>query len=259
MGWSRIAGLFLLVGGAGCASKITAYDGRFTVAYDATVEIENFTKPIAPGAKLDVNVLANGTDDRLPITAAVSSRPEVLRVLAVKGEAVTIEGVAPGVADLVITAKKEGNDVTDRMFFHVAKPTVHHLEHACTEEPKAIYVRGETVNVFHGLATSDRRPVIGYGWVPLKIDPPAALDLVAQPQAGSLYRYRATQTGNVTVRSLVDGTELSVRIVDPKELTSAGSTPPIASSWASGATRWRPSTSVTRPCARRTRSPARGA
>ena len=77
-----------------------------------------------------MNVFANGTDEKLAIAAATSSRPEVLRVVAVNGETITTEGVSPGVADLVITAKKEGKDVSDRMFFHVAKPTVHRLEHA---------------------------------------------------------------------------------------------------------------------------------
>lgn len=216
--------VFALLGLPGCYSKITAYDQKFTIGYASPlVQVENFVKPIAPGAKLDLHVFTNGTSDKLTLVKAVSSKPSVLAVDKVSGETLTVLGGAPGGAELTITARgADGVELTDKMFFHVAKPASHKLEHSCTEDREAVYVRGASIDVFHSMATADNRAVIGYGWVPVAIEPAGALELTAQPQAGTVYRYTsASAQKQVTVRSLVDGTKLSLRVVDGSEITSA--------------------------------------
>jgi len=223
--WSGL-GCALVVAGAssaGCYSKATAYEGKLTFAYASGIEVENFVKPIAPGAKLDVVAFENGTDEELVITKATSSRPGVLAVDAVAQHTVTLRGVKPGVADVEITARdRSGRTLVDKMFFHVGKPTSHALEHACTEEPEAAYVRGADIDIFHTLATADRRPVIGYGYAPVRVEPSGALELTAQPQASALYRFRAPKSSaRVTLRSTVDETALTLRIVEPGDLTEA--------------------------------------
>ena len=180
-------------------------------------------KPIAPDAKLDLHVFANGTSDKLTLVRADSSKPNVFAIDSVNGETLTVRGATPGGAELTITARDaSGAELIDKMFFHVAKPATHALEHSCTEEPNAIYVRGANIDLFHNLATTDKRPVIGYGWVPVAIEPAGALELTAQPQASTLYRYKFDKAqAEVTVRSLVDGTKVSLRVVEPSEITSA--------------------------------------
>jgi hypothetical protein len=207
----------------GCYSKVTAQEGRFTLAYAASVQVENFVKPIAPGAKLDLHAFANGGQDKLTIVGARSSKPGVLRVVSAASETLVVEGIAPGGAELEVTVRDaSGATLTDTMFFHVSKPATHGIEHTCTEEPNATYVRGANVDVFHGLATSDRRPVIGYDYAPVAIEPKGALDLVAQPQAGGLYRFVARKTApRITVRSLVDGSELTMHVIEAADITSA--------------------------------------
>ncbi len=219
----RVLGALALVLLTGCYSKVTAYDARFTIGYAAAVQIENFVKPIAPGAKLDLHVFANGTQNKLPIVSVTSTKPDVLRVVTAEGETITVKGGTPGVAELLITARDaNGTALVDRMFFHVAKPSSHKLEHSCTEEPDATWVRGQDIDVFHTLATADRRAVIGYDHVPVRIEPPGALELVAQPQAGTLYRYRTRgRSPRVTITSLVDGSALAMRIVDAGDLEAA--------------------------------------
>lgn len=209
---------------AGCYSKATAYDGRFTVAYAGPLaSVENFVKPIAPGAKLDLAVFANGTTDELGILEVVSSKPNVLRVASIHGELLTVQGVSPGTAELTITVKDgDGKRVTDKMFFHVAKPATHGLAHICTEEPKAAYLKGSDVVVFHSLATTDKRPIIGYDYRPLTVSPAPALEFVVQPQTANIYRYRAAQTNaDVTVKSNIDGKTISVRVIEPSEIERA--------------------------------------
>jgi len=227
---SRVSRLFavLLVAAlgataTGCYSKATGYQGKFTFAYASGLEFENFVKPVAPGAKLDVVVFANGTEDKLVITAATSSKPSVLAVRSVREHTLVLEGGEPGVADIEVTARDaSGKVLVDRMYMHVEKPAVHGLAHSCTDGSDAIYVQGDRVDVYHGLATSDGRPVIGYGYVPVRVEPASALQLVAQPQGAAVYVYRAPATNpRVTIRSTVDDGALSLRVVKRGELKTA--------------------------------------
>jgi hypothetical protein len=223
----RRLGLGLLVvlsaGLSGCYSKATAYEGKFTFAYASGLDVDNFVKPIAPGAKLEVVAFANGTENELVITKATSSRRSVLEVDSIGDRRVVLKGLAPGVAEIELTARDgAGNVLTDKMFFHVAKPTIHALEHACTDGPEAAYVRGEDIDIFHGLATSDHRPVIGHSYAPLRVEPAGALELVAQPQGSPLYRFKApAANARVSLRSTIDDGVLSLRVVDRSELRDA--------------------------------------
>ncbi|CAN5871072.1 hypothetical protein BH11MYX4_BH11MYX4_69060 [soil metagenome] len=208
---------------SGCYSKATGYGAKFTFAYAAGADFENFVKPVAPGAKLDVVVFANGTEDKLVITAATSSKPSVLAVESVGERSLVLKGGEPGVADIEVTARDaSGKVLVDRMYLHVEKPAVHGLAHACTDGPDAIYVQGDRVDVYHGLATSDGRPVIGYGYVHVRVEPAAGLELVAQPQGAAVYIYRApTVNPRITIRSTVDDGALSLRVVKRGELKTA--------------------------------------
>lgn len=210
-------------GVSGCYSKVTAHEGKFTLAYATAVQYENFVKPIAPGAKLDVVVFTNGTVKKMKVQSAKSSRPNVLAVESAADEKIVLKGVAAGVAVLEVTATDaEGKALTDRMFFHVAKPAKHSLEHSCTEDPDAAYVKGEDIDILHNLSTSDDRAVVGYEYAPLKAEPSGALELVAQPQAWAFYRYKSTSARpKVTLRSDIDGKALTMRIVDRADLKDA--------------------------------------
>jgi hypothetical protein len=216
-GWV-LALLFL----CGCFSKITAHDGKFTVAYPSMVEHENFTKPIAPGAKLEVVVWANGTTEKLEIISAKSSQPDVLAIAKTKEKSIVLAGKTPGIAEIEIKAKAEnGTELVDKMFFHVAKPVKHTLQHSCTEEPEAAYVVGDDVWIDHTMTTSDGRNVVGGDYLPLDISPRSALELVEQPQAGGLYWFKAKSAKTVTVRSKIDDQSITVKLLDRKDLTDA--------------------------------------
>lgn len=216
-----LASLFFAT--AGCYSKATGYDGKLTVAYAGAVEVENFVKPIRPGAKLEVLALANGTNKELTIKSARSSKPAVVAVDAVRGHRLTLKGGRPGTAEIEITAEDESGAVlVDKMFFHVAAPATHELRHDCTEAAEAAYVRGADIDILHKLRTKDGRNVIGYGSPPLEIDPPDALKVVIDPQADGFYRLQATSSRpRVTIRSKVDDKTLTLRIVERRDLTNA--------------------------------------
>jgi hypothetical protein len=222
-----VAGVFLValsMTASGCYSKSTGYHGKLTFAYAAGMEFENFVKPIAPGAKLDVVAFANGTEDKLVITRAVSSRPGVLTVDSVRDRVVVLKAGEPGVADLEITARDEaGHTLVDKMFLHVERPTVHALAASCAPDGgDAVYVRGDDAFVYHSLSTSDGRPVIGYGYAPLSVTPASALELIPPAQGATYYAFHTlTTTPKVTVRSSIDQSAVSLRVVERGELKEA--------------------------------------
>ena len=219
----RLAPLACVLALGGCYSKATAYGGKLTFAYASGVEIENFVKPIAPGAKLEILAMPNDGEDPLVISGAKSSRPEVVAVDATRERSVILKAGEPGIAEIELTARDAaGNVLVDKMFFHVAKPAKHALEHACTQAEEAAYVRGDAIDLFHRLATADGRPVIGYAYAPMRIEPAGAIELVAQPQSFPMYRFRAkAKSARVTVRSTIDDKALVMRIVEWGDLTSA--------------------------------------
>jgi hypothetical protein len=218
----RALGLLAVLLTGGCYSKITAYEGNFTLGYESMVQIENFVKPIAPGAKVDLHVFANGENEQMPILEASSSKPGVVKIEQIKGSTLVVKGVSPGVAELTVAARIGGKRVQDKMFFHVAKPTIHSLEHSCTEAKSATYVRGSDVLLFHSLSTPDKRAVIGYDYTPVAISPPSVLDLIDQPQAGGLYHYTAKKAAeSVSVTSEVDGSKLDLRVIEPGDIKEA--------------------------------------
>jgi hypothetical protein len=218
-----VALLFLIPTLGGCYSKATGYGGKFTLAYASGVDVENFVKPIAPGAKLEVHAWKNGTEDELIITGAKSSKPNIVAVDSIRERSVILKGGQTGTAEIEVTAKDDaGNVLVDKMFFHVAKPATHGIEHSCTEEAEAAYVRGENIDIFHSLMTTDRRAVIGFEYAPFKVEPAGALELVAQPQGSSIYRLRAPAANpRVSIRSTVDDKVLTMRVVDRSELQEA--------------------------------------
>jgi hypothetical protein len=216
---AAVLGLVLLTG---CYSKATAYDGKFTFAYPAMVEHENFVKPIAPGAKLEVHAFENGTTEELAVLSAKSSRPDVVAIASTQTRSVILSGKAPGVAEIEVRVRTaSGTELVDRMFFHVAKPTKHGLEHSCTEEPEAAYVVGDEVFINHAMATADGRPVIGYDYAPLAIEPRGSLELLDEPQAGGFYLFKAKSAKTVTLRSKIDEKAITLKLVDKKDLTNA--------------------------------------
>jgi len=210
-------------GVTGCFAKSTAYNGKFTFAYASGLDVENFVKPIAPGAKLDVVAFANGTEDKLTINKATSSKPGVVAITSVDENKVVLRGVTPGVSDIEITTiDARGNTLVDHMFFHVDKPAAHKLEHACTEEADATYVQGDQAVVFHQLATADGRPVIGYDYAPIRVQPASALELLPPRQGASGYAFKTTKkAARITVKSTVDDSSVNMRVIGREDIKQA--------------------------------------
>ena len=217
-----VAAFGLLV--SGCYSTATGYQGKLTFGYESNPEdFGNFVKPIAPGAKLDVVAFANGSEKTLVITKAVSSKPSVVKVSQKDDHTITLLGGEPGVADIELSARDASGVVqTDRMFFHVGKPQRHLIRHGCTKEKEAIYVGGDTAWVSHDMKTSDNRPVIGYDYAPMTMEPPGGVELIDQPQDFPGYIYKLpNKSAKVTLTSSVDKTSLTFTIVDRGELSQA--------------------------------------
>ncbi|WP_168210710.1 Ig-like domain-containing protein [Persicimonas caeni] len=200
----------------GCFSRLTGNEGQFTFGYLTDVQIENFNKPIAPGARLDLVAFENGSDDKqYRVVEATSSNPKVLTVASVNGRHAVLEGVAPGSARITMTVRRaDGTTLEDSVFMSVAKPTALELAHTCADTPKAAYVASDNLTVPFALHAEDGRAVVGYRYVPVDVEPKGALKFVSRPREFSEIVFRAGPPAeDVRITSKVDDTSLELRLV----------------------------------------------
>lgn len=73
--------LLLLLLVPGCFSRITGDAGLLDLRYEADDAVENFNKPIAVGARLDLEVLLPGEEETASLESVSSSAPDVLSVV----------------------------------------------------------------------------------------------------------------------------------------------------------------------------------
>ncbi|HCF56896.1 MAG TPA: hypothetical protein DFS52_02730, partial [Myxococcales bacterium] len=64
--------VFAAVAIAGCQSMITGNEGNLEFSYRADDEVRDFNKPIAVGAKLDLEVRTNGTRQTVELLEATT-------------------------------------------------------------------------------------------------------------------------------------------------------------------------------------------
>lgn len=205
--------LFLLTA---CQSRLTGNEGRLQFQYAADDRPLDFNKPLAVGARLDIKVVEVGRLRPVNLTFAAFDEPSVLDVVAFDGSRLTIEGAGSGNALLEVEATTpDGEPVSDNVNFNARVPEVHRLSHTCGQPGSRTqaYLTGQTVYVPFELEMASGQPVIGYGYYPVT---PSSDALILDP-AWKGQQFMALETersGSVVLTSDVDGTELSLELVD---------------------------------------------
>jgi hypothetical protein len=92
----------------------------------------DFNKPIAVGARLDIEVTDVGAQLPVELSAASFDDPAVLDVVEVEGSVVTVEGKGDGGALLEVEGTtSQGETLTDSVNLLSRVPEVHRLSHTC--------------------------------------------------------------------------------------------------------------------------------
>lgn len=201
---------------SGCYSRLTGNQGRLQFAYEAAVDVLDFNKPLAPGARLDLLARTLGDDEDAGIASAESSHPEVIRIVAQNRTHVVLQGGAVGAAQITLTTE---DGTTDTVDMYVASPTAVSLSHACTNEAFAVYPADSDVVIPFGMSRGEGQPVIGYGFWPIKITPSKALALDRASRDQGALHFASTQPRHrVAIRSTIDDAILGLALASTDEI-----------------------------------------
>ncbi len=209
-----LAGLMTVT--VGCRSRITGNEGNFQFSYVADERVNDFNKPIAIGASLDIEVTDVGQLRPVTLSAAESDDTAVLEVTSFEGSNVTVHGVADGEPLLSVTGTTaSGEELSDSVNLLVRAPEVLRLAHTCSTTGTAAYITSQRVYVPFEMERANGQPIIGYGLYPATPSDAAALTLDA---AASNQQFMAFDTGaaaaTLTLDSDIDDTSLAVQLVD---------------------------------------------
>lgn len=222
-----IAGMFLLLPSIGCKSKLTGNEGNLTFSYFADDRIRDFNKPIAVGAKLDLEVETSGTPAQpAQVESASSDDTNVLDVVTTSGNTITVEGKGDGNVLLSVSADAGGAKgvLTDSVNLNVRVPEVQKLNHTCTDQGASpgTYIVGQEIWVPYELEMSNGQPVIGYGYYPAT---PVPAEGLALTNSGKEQQYMKFMTGSaagaVTLESDIDDTVWSADLIEESAIDGA--------------------------------------
>lgn len=220
-GFLALAVLVVLATG-GCRSRITGDEGNLAFSYATDDEVRDFNKPIAVGARLDVSVTSARGLRKAQVTGVTTSDLDVLRVVDTSGDAITLEGVSGGKADLQVNAIVAGEELYDQITMTARVPEVLKLSHVCTSERRALYLVDSDVLVPYEFEMRNGQPVIGYGHFPITITPAGMLTLRTDSKNQAAFELRTgSSTGEVTIDSDIDDHAITLRLVEAGDVDGA--------------------------------------
>lgn len=200
-------------------SKTTGNEGNLQFSYVTDQALLDFNKPIAVGARLDLNVQTAGTGlvgRHVTVTDASTDSPSVLRVVAFSGNVVTLEGASAGNALVAVKANDvTGKSLPDSVNMTVRVPEVLRIAHICIG---GTYMTGSTIYLPFFLQLQNGSPVIGYGYYPVTSSSESTLRLDPTWNGFQFMRLLAPGVGKVRLTSQIDATTLDFSLVSEPEI-----------------------------------------
>jgi len=213
-----------------CSSSLTGNEGNFQFSYAADDRITDFNKPIAVGAKLDLEVRDVGGQQPVNLTDASFDDTAVLDVVSFNDHELTVTATGEGNALLSVAGTTvDGDDLTDSVNLLARVPEVHLLWHTCdpTGSGEAGYLTSQRVWLPFDFEMDNGQPVIGYGYYPVALSGDAAMTINETDSTQAHMAYDIGDTpGALTMTSDIDGATLSMLIAAPEQID--GVADPIA-------------------------------
>lgn len=203
---SRLSLLALIWSAAACTPVVLGSEGNLAFGFntdDRLFPVDADT-PMGQGLSADVMVYVS-PDDRSPVdVSAASASPEgVVRVDEFTSNRIAVEAVGEGQGELAVTA----GDVDDTFALEVREVAKLDLSYpgflGAEHQPPVQVLEGGIASFTMRLEDSGGATLIGYGAVPLAIEPPAAASFVPGRGVGHA-RIAFTELGDVTVTGLED-------------------------------------------------------
>lgn len=206
----------------GCRSRLTGIEGNLALSYPADDRIEDFNKPLAVGARLDLRVEEAGQLQPATINTVKSTAEAVMAVTGFVGTDFTVEGKGPGSVQLQVEASFRGTKLTDTFNMTVAKPEKLTLSHTCTQDLRGQYFINQDIIIPFDMERANGQPVIGYGLYPMDFAPATAVTLDTTTKDQQFLHLRTgSQPQVVTLSSKIDSTRLEMSLVSPSSIDGA--------------------------------------
>ena len=161
----------------GCESRLTGERAELVFAYDAHEDVENFNKPIALGAQIELRVTEVGTDDHVEVTKVETS--EHLEYIDSAANLFALKATKPGAARVSVLAESDYDGPRrDSVTMRVEPIDSVRFEHVCSDSSSAVYLAGSSdVEVAWYRRTARGEPLIGGGVYPVAVEPAGAIVL----------------------------------------------------------------------------------
>lgn len=227
--WGALAAL--AVSWAGCISETTGKHGDLEFSYETDdAEIINFRKPIAVGARLDLEVKESGSGflRGVDIIEARSSDPAVIEAAEGSEEdVVVLLARGEGSAEISVDARAGLSDeiLFDAVDMLARVPERLILYHTCADTRSArdvVYPKGADFEISYEMKMNDGQSVIGYGYHPVELEPEGIVELDRASKDQKKMHLRASeQTGEVLMSSTIDDTDFTITVVDQAAIDGA--------------------------------------
>ncbi|MCP4809141.1 MAG: hypothetical protein GY913_13000 [Proteobacteria bacterium] len=198
----------------GCQSTLTGNEGNFRFSYMADDWVNDFNKPVAVGASLDIEVRGVGSNTPVTLSSAAYDDAAVLEVTSFDGMDIIVTGTGDGLALLEGEGELDGETLTDSVNMQAAVPEVLMLAHACSTANEAAYILDRDVVVAFEMQMENTQPVIGYGYYPVELDSTSA----AVEHDSTSQIWISVNTGDVeesiTMSSTIDDTTLTMELAE---------------------------------------------
>ncbi|MEL6184395.1 MAG: hypothetical protein AAFU79_07210 [Myxococcota bacterium] len=205
-----------------CTSRLTGNEGNFEFSYIADDAIEDFNKPIAPGASLDIEVRTVGDRRNVRLDAVITD-PSLFEVVEILGNRFTLRALREGNGLIEVEGQATGEPILgDSINLTAREPDRVRLSHTCVEGRNGLYLTGQRILVPFEMERSNGQPVIGYGRYPVVISDSTLLTLDASVRAQAfLHLDTGLEPGRAEILSDLDPSSLAVDIVAPDAITGS--------------------------------------
>ncbi len=218
----------MLFGATACTSTVTGEEGNLKFSYYSTDSARDFNKPIAIGAKLDIQVEDAGSNenDDVVVNSVESSDDAVIAASKAGGDVITLEAKAKGSADITVDAavSRTGTNESDYITMRTTTPEKIALTHLCnTGESTGYYLVGQKeVYLGYDMKLSDGQEVIGYGYYPVTADPTDGIIVDTSSKTHDFVRIETGATaGQINLTSDVSEDAWTINLVEESAIDGA--------------------------------------
>jgi len=198
-----------------CKSVLTGNEGNLEFTYPADDRVADFNKPIAVGAKLELEVRDAGSRKAVSLTSASTEDDSVLRVVSFSGSKLILEGVSSGGTLVLVEANTTGGALGDSVNMLARVPEVMKLANTCVTEASAQYLTGQDIIIPYDFEMSNGQPVIGFGYFPITLEPATGMTLDTTSVDQQWFHFTTGATAqNVTLSNSIDSTTLTLELVE---------------------------------------------